>query len=72
MGMFIPVPGVSPEILDSSCYSLFTAKAVAKVFHLEGGSGKQAESRQPEGKLPVFAPLEGLSPFTRAQTCQEL
>lgn len=51
VGGFIPVPSISPEILDSRCYCLLTAKAVAKLFYLDGDSGKLAESRRPEEKI---------------------
>lgn len=35
---FSPVPGMSPEILDCSCYYLLTATVVAEDFHLDGNS----------------------------------
>jgi len=46
VGRFVPVPGIAPEMLDSSRYCLLTAKAVAEVLHLGGDSGKLADSRQ--------------------------
>lgn len=72
VGRFIPVPSISSETLDSSCYCLVTAKAVAKVFHLHGDSGKLAESRQAEEKFPMFSPPESFSLFRRVKTCEEL
>lgn len=58
MGRFIPVPGISAGILDSSCYYLCTAKELAEVFHLDGELSKLSESKQPEEKIPMFSSSE--------------
>lgn len=55
VGRLIPVPGISPGILDSSCYCLCTAKELAEVFHLDGDLSKLPESRQSEEKFPMFS-----------------